>query len=86
MSTLVTGMFDNRQDAEDAVSAMLQRGVTRNDISLIVNERAREEHFPNYATPDDGNKAAEGAGAGAAIGGGLGAVAGALTLAAGNLF
>ena len=85
MSTLVTGLFDNRQEAEHAVDALMQRGLRREDISLLINEQARAKHFPNE-TVETGNKAGEGAGAGAVIGGSLGAIAAVLTLSAGNLF
>lgn len=86
MSTLITGMFDNRKDAEHAVDALLERGATRDDISIVVNDKARSQYFPNDPAQDMGNKAGEGAGVGAAVGGTLGAIGGALALTAGNLF
>ncbi|MBW3636150.1 MAG: general stress protein [Armatimonadetes bacterium] len=86
MSTLVTGMFDNRMDAEHAVDALLARGAQRDDISIVVNEQARSQYFPDDSAEGMGNKAGEGAGVGAAVGGTLGAIGGALALTAGNLF
>lgn len=91
MSTLITGLFHSRTEAEQAVDALTQIGVARDDISIMMSEQTRAAHFSDGATSGHadatgGTKIAEGAGTGAAVGGTLGAIAGMLTLAAGNLF
>jgi hypothetical protein len=92
MAVFVTGLFYNRTDAEEAIDALVQIGVARDDISVMVSEEAHGTHFPDDGADADvhvettGTKMAQGAGTGAAIGGTLGAIAGALTMTAGNLF
>ncbi len=89
MATLVTGLFDNRAAAESAIERLVQLGVSRDDVSVMMSEQTRTTHFSDDVAGTSGaggTKAAEGAGTGAAIGGTLGAIAGAMTLFAGNLF
>jgi hypothetical protein len=75
----MTGMFRDRESAEQAYASLTERGYTGDDISLLMSEEARRRHFPSDAPGTElGSKAAEGAGVGAAVGGGLGAALAAL--------
>ncbi len=75
-SPMVTGLFNDRASAERAYNTALQRGYSKDDISLLMSDEARKRHFAGDKTVDTelGNKAAEGAGVGAGIGGTIGAV------------
>ena len=87
MTTFISGLFDKRASAQNAVDELEGLGVPRVEISLLVNEQARGTYFDEAAATDEtGDKSAEGAGAGAVIGGTLGALGALLTLTAGNLF
>jgi len=82
---VVTRLFDNRNDALEAVSALERAGVESDRISLISNNS--DNWHDGHAHSGDGrrfgdmngdgeNDVAEGAGKGAATGGVLGAGAG----------
>ncbi len=75
MADLVTGIFANRADAEQAVNDLQKMGYVQNDISVMMQDQTRARDFAT----DTGTKAAEGAGVGAGIGGTLGAIVAALT-------
>lgn len=63
----VSGLYDSYNDAESAVNALEDAGVSSDDISIVSNSADGTQKVEGQ-----GNKAGEGAGAGA----GLGAVAG----------
>ncbi len=67
---LVTGLFKNRVAAEAAVDAVLKRGYTRDEISVLMSDATRNKEFALQAR----THAADGAGIGGAVGGALGAV------------
>ena len=67
---LVTGLFKNRVAAEAAVDAILKRGYTRDDISVMMSDATRSKEFALQAR----THAADGAGIGGALGGVVGAV------------
>lgn len=69
-SKLVTGLFRNRVAAEAAVDAILKRGYTRDDISVLMSDATRTKEFAVQAR----THAADGAGIGGAVGGAVGAV------------
>src|SRR5882672_3790868 len=69
-SKLVTGLFANRIAAESAVDALLKRGYSRDDISVLMSDSTRTKEFA-LQTP---THAADGAGIGGAVGGVVGAV------------
>ena len=73
---LMTGLFPDRTSAERAYGSLTERGYTKDDVSLLMSEDARDRYFPkNDPTRTElGTKAAEGATAGAVTGGGLGAL------------
>ena len=68
--TLVTGLFKNRLAAEAAVDAIMKRGYTRDDISVLMSDATHNKEFALQAR----SHAADGAGIGGALGGVVGAV------------
>ncbi|RVQ63562.1 general stress protein [Sinorhizobium medicae] len=68
----VTGLFDDYEDAREAVTDLETAGVPSDDISIVANNTG-----DRYAT--DSSNAAEGAGAGAGLGAAGGGVVGLLT-------
>jgi hypothetical protein len=74
--TIITGLFRDRDSAERAYGTLANRGYGRDDVSLLMSEEARNQHFPkaDSTRTELGTKAAQGAGVGAVAGGGLGAV------------
>ena len=81
--SIMTGVFRDRASAERAYDVLASRGYSRDDLSLLMSEEARDRHFPkdDPVRTELGSKAAEGAGAGAAVGGGLGALVAGLSAA-----
>lgn len=71
---LVTGLLKNKVAAEAAVDAILKRGYTRDDISVLVSDATRTKEFAVQAR----THTADGAGIGGAVGGAVGAVLAAL--------
>ena len=67
---LVTGLLKNRVAAEAAVDAILKRGYTRDDISVMMSDATHTKEFALQAR----THAADGAGIGGALGGVVGAV------------
>ena len=77
----VTGLFRDRDSAERAYQAVIDRGYGRGDVDLVMSDETRTRHFgstPDGRTTELGTKAAEGAGIGGAIGGTVGAIAAAV--------
>jgi len=78
---IVTALFDDRRNAEQAVDWLRTRGVPNDNISVLVRD-AREApvHSPNTLTAgvhtDPGSDLARGAGTGLAAGAGVGALFG----------
>ena len=73
-SRMVTGMFRDRESAENAYGSLTDRGYTKDDINLLMSEDTRKKHFTDDGRETEiGSKALEGAGTGAAIGGAVGA-------------
>jgi hypothetical protein len=66
---LVTGLFKSRVAAEAAVDAIIKRGYTRDDISVLMSDATRTKEF----AVETRSHAADGAGIGGAIGGAVGA-------------
>jgi hypothetical protein len=76
VSTMVTGLFRDRESAERAYQAVTERGYSSDEVNVIMSDDARKTHFGEGSPETElGNKAAEGAGIGGAIGGTLGAIA-----------
>ncbi|HYE13562.1 MAG TPA: hypothetical protein VD968_03865 [Pyrinomonadaceae bacterium] len=70
MSKLITGVFKTRVAAEAAVDAIIKRGYTRDDISVLMSDATRSKEF----AIETGTRAADGLGIGAAVGGSVVAV------------
>src|SRR2546423_12725216 len=70
MAKLVTGVFKTRVAAEAAVDAIIKRGYTRDDISVLMSDATKSKEF----AIETGTRAADGLGYGAAVGGAVGAV------------
>lgn len=76
---LMTGLFPDRDSAEQGYNALADRGYTKDDVNVVMSEDTKKRHFTTAGTETElGNKAAEGAGVGGAIGGTLGAIAAAV--------
>jgi hypothetical protein len=74
---MVTGMFSDRESAENAFNSLHERGYSNDDINLVMSDETRKKHFSGEAGETEiGTKALEGAGTGSAIGGTVGAIAG----------
>ena len=66
----VTGFFKTRAAAEAAVDAIIKRGYTRDDISVLMSDATKNKEFAVQTR----SHAADGLGVGGAIGGTVGAV------------
>lgn len=66
----VTGLFKTRVAAEAAVDAIIKRGYTRDDISVLMSDATKDKEFAVQTR----SHAADGLGIGGAIGGTVGAV------------
>ena len=76
---MLTGMFQDRNSAENAYSALESRGYSKDDVNIMMSDDTRKKHFSKDGPDTDlGSKALEGAGTGSAIGGTLGAIIGAV--------
>lgn len=79
---LVTGLFKNRVAAEAAVDAILKRGYTRDDISVLMSDATRTKEFAVQAK----SHAADGAGIGGALGTAVGAALAAVVAVGSTIF
>lgn len=71
MARIITGVFENRRSAEDAVQRLLDAAFSQRDISVLMSDSTQGREFG----VQDSSKAPEGAVAGATAGGILGALA-----------
>jgi hypothetical protein len=76
-STVVTGLFRDRESAERAYRGLGERGYGKDDVNLLMSDDTRKKYFADAET-EIGTKAWEDAGKGAAIGGAVGATLAAL--------
>jgi len=81
MPKLVTGVFKTRVAAEAAVDALIKRGYTRDDISVLMSDATKSKEF----AIETGTRAADGAGIGGAVGGAVGAVLAAIAAVGTNV-
>ncbi len=79
---LVTALFKSKVSAESAVDALLKRGFTRDDISVLMSDATRTKEFAIQTR----THAADGLGIGAAAGGAVGAVLAAIVAVGTTLF
>ncbi len=79
----VTAIFDSREDADEAYTALRAKGIRDEDISVVMSKDTRDRYFGAGTEETElGNKATEGAGVGGAIGGTVGGIVGLLAAAA----
>ena len=79
----VTNLYDRPEDARSAYDELTSRhGYRAEDVSVMLSDDTRRQHFGDVKTVKTGSKAAEGAGVGGATGIGVGAALGALVAAA----
>lgn len=76
-SRIVSGLFNDRDSAENAYQMLTARGYSKDDVTLVMSDDTRKRLFSgnDSISTELGNKAAEGAGIGAGVGGMIGAVA-----------
>lgn len=79
---LVTGLFKSKVAAEAAVDALMKRGFTRDDLSVLMSDETRSKHFALQSR----THAADGLGIGAVTGGAVGAVLAAIAAVGSTLF
>lgn len=78
-STMLTGLFNDRDSAERAYNAITARGYNRDDVNLVMSDDTRKRYFNDETiTTELGTKATAGAGIGSAVGGALGAAVAAI--------
>jgi hypothetical protein len=75
----ITASFNDREAAERAVDDLVDYGINRDDISLVMNKQTRERYF-GTENDERGANVAKGAAGGGVVGGSLGAIAGGLLL------
>src|SRR5256886_13952424 len=74
--TFLTGLFKTRAAAEAAVDAVIKRGYTRDDISVLMSDSTKNKGFAVQTR----SHADDGLGVGGAIGGTVGAVLAAIVV------
>src|SRR5919202_5226638 len=79
---LVTALFKSKISAESAVDALLKRGFSRDDISVLMSDATRSKEFALQTR----THAADGLGIGGAVGGAVGAVLAAIAAVGSTLF
>jgi hypothetical protein len=79
---LVTGLFKSKVGAEAAVDAIMKRGFTRDDISVLMSDATHSKEFALQTR----THAADGLGIGGAVGGAVGAVIAAIAAVGTTLF
>lgn len=80
---MITALFHDRDEAERVYNTLIDRGLSDEEISVIMSEDTHERHYEgDQEETEMGSKATEGAGVGAAIGGTTGGIIGAIAAAA----
>ncbi len=74
--TNVSGVFNSKYEADQAVSRLLSENFKTSEISLIMSDKTRDLFS---STDDEASRAAKGGVTGAAVGGALGALVAGLT-------
>ena len=74
----VTGLFTDREAAEQGYQSLTARGYEAKDINLVMADDTRKKYFASGEETELGSKAAKGLGVGGAIGGTVGAIAAAI--------
>jgi hypothetical protein len=79
------GVFDRVQKAEQVVQDLLAAGFTKDQISVICSDPAKEAHFPGFEEKQAGEEAPKRAAVGGAIGAALGGLAAAAMVTTGGM-
>jgi predicted phage tail protein len=77
MSATIAGIFDSAPLANEAIASLLTAGLTKDDISLLISDKAKENF--SSATKDTGDRTIVDSAIGASTGGVLGALLAGLT-------
>ncbi|MFL6467473.1 MAG: hypothetical protein ACJ72Z_05900 [Pyrinomonadaceae bacterium] len=76
-SQMLTGMFRDRENTENAYRSLRERGYSDDEINVMMSEDTRNRYWGDNADESEvGSKALEGTGVGSIIGGTLGAIIG----------
>ncbi len=75
--TNVSGIFNSKYEADQAVSRLLSENFKTSEISLIMTDKTRDTLFTS--TDDEATRAAKGGATGATVGGAIGALIAGLT-------
>ena len=73
---MMTGLFRDRDSADNAYRSLRERGYTDDEINVMMTDETRDKYYKDGDTVIADNKALEGLGTGSAIGGTLGAIIG----------
>jgi len=84
---ILVGLFDDKENAEEAYRTLRDAGYTRDEINVVMNPETKEKYYNDdqVVETDTGNKALEGAGAGGTIGGVVGGIGAAVAALGSNL-
>lgn len=76
----VTGLFKDKESAENAYRLASQSGYNHDEINVVMSEETREKYYGKNTTLETevGSKMAEGAAVGGTVGGTIGAIAAAV--------
>lgn len=73
-SRTLSGLFRDRESAENAYRSLTDRGYSRDDVNVVMSDETRKKHFADGEDSELGSKALEGMGVGGAVGGTVGAL------------
>ncbi len=69
-----TGLFNDRESADNAYNSFRQRGYNDDEINVLSSDETRDDWFDGDNDTDFESKALEGTGVGSAVGGTIGAI------------
>ena len=78
---MVSGVFRDRNSAEQAYNDLIARGYSKDDVTLMMSDKTRDTYFKNdgdHVETELETKAMDNAGKGSIIGGTIGALVGAI--------
>lgn len=76
---VLSAIFHDADDAEKAYQAAIERGYTKDDITVLMSEQARDEYYPSKRVDvEEHSKALEGTAVGGTVGATLGAIGAAI--------
>lgn len=76
---IVSAIFHDSDDAEEAYQAAIDCGYSKDEISVLMSEQARDDYYPSQRVDiEDHSKTLEGTAVGGTVGATLGAIAAAI--------